>query len=44
MQTGTQTVPVSKKKLWAGRIISGLAVLFLQWRSVRIRVEPIAAE
>jgi uncharacterized membrane protein (UPF0182 family) len=30
----TQTVPVSKKKLWAGRIISGLAVLFLLFDSV----------
>jgi nitrate reductase gamma subunit len=29
MQLGTQTVPVSKKMLWTGRIISALPVLFL---------------
>jgi hypothetical protein len=29
MQSGTQTAPVSKKRLWAGPIISALAVLFL---------------
>ena len=29
MQSDTQTVPVSKKGLWAGRILSGLVVLFL---------------
>jgi hypothetical protein len=34
MQTGTQTVTVSKKKLWAGRIISGLVVLFLLFDGV----------
>src|SRR5215831_8898443 len=29
MQSDTQTVPVSKKRLWAGRIISALPALFL---------------
>jgi len=29
MQTDTQAASVSKKRLWAGRIISGLLVLFL---------------
>jgi len=34
MQSGTQTAPDSKKRLWAGRIVSGLAVLFLLFDSV----------
>ena len=29
MQSGTQTAAVSKKRLWAGRIMSGLPALFL---------------
>ncbi len=29
MQSATQTVPVSKKRLWAGRIMSALPALFL---------------
>ena len=29
MQRITQLVPVSKKRLWAGRIVSGLIVMFL---------------
>jgi DoxX-like protein len=29
MQSDTQTAPPSKKELWAGRILSGLVVLFL---------------
>src|SRR5262249_17457061 len=29
MQSATQTVPVSKKRLWAGRILSTLPALFL---------------
>jgi hypothetical protein len=29
MQSETQTTPVSKKALWAGRIISALPILFL---------------
>ena len=37
MQSVAQTAPVSRKKVWAGHIISGLAVLFLlmEW-SVQI--------
>jgi hypothetical protein len=34
MQSVTQTIPVSKKTLWAGRIISALAVLFLLFDGV----------
>jgi DoxX-like family len=43
MQTSTQTVPVSRRKLWAGRIISGLVVLFLLFDSVAklMRVAPV---
>ncbi len=29
MQSISQTAPVSKKRLWAGRIISALPALFL---------------
>jgi hypothetical protein len=29
MQTGTQTAAVSKKRVWAGRIMSGLPAVFL---------------
>ena len=29
MHTSSQTAPVSRKKLWAGRIVSALPVLFL---------------
>jgi DoxX-like protein len=29
MQSGTQTVPVSKKTLWVGRIVSALPVLLM---------------
>jgi hypothetical protein len=43
MQTNTQTVSPSKKKLWAGRIISGLAVAFLLFDGVAkmMRVAPV---
>jgi len=34
MQSTTQTAPVSKQMLWAGRIISALPVLFLLFDSV----------
>jgi|SRR5882724_51023 len=40
MQPATQAVPVSKGKLWAGRIISGLAVLFLSFDAVLKFVTP----
>lgn len=41
MQAATQTVLVSKPLLWAGRILSGLAVLFLIFDSV-IKVLQLA--
>ncbi len=31
---GTRTAPVPRKRLWAGRIITALPVLFLLWDSV----------
>jgi hypothetical protein len=34
------TSPGSKKRLWAGRIISGLAVAFLLWDSVMKLINP----
>jgi len=34
MRSATQTAPVSKKRLWAGRILSGVAVLFLLFDGV----------
>jgi hypothetical protein len=41
MQSATRTAAVSKKMLWAGRIISALAVLFLLFDSV-IKVMKLA--
>jgi hypothetical protein len=41
MQSTTQTAPVPKAKLWAGRIMSALAVLFLLFDSV-IKVMKLA--
>jgi hypothetical protein len=44
MQTGTQGV-VSKKAVWAGRVLSGLAVLFLIFdASVKVLKSPFAIE
>ena len=40
MQSDTQTAPVSKKSLWAGRIISALPVLFLLLDGVMKLVKP----
>jgi hypothetical protein len=40
MQSGTQTAAVSKKRLWAGRILSGLLSLFLLADSVAKLVKP----
>jgi DoxX-like family len=34
MQSGTQAGPVSKGRLWTGRIISGVVVLFLLFDSI----------
>ncbi len=40
MQPGTQAVPVSKKSVWGGRIISALAVLFLLFDGVIHVLKP----
>lgn len=40
MESGTQTAPVSKKMLWAGRIISALPALFLLMDGVMKLVKP----
>ena len=42
MQVGSQNAPVSKKRLWAGRIISGLAVLMLLFSGVMKLMRPVA--
>jgi len=41
--SNTQAAPASKKKLWAGRIISTLAVLFLLMDGVMKLVKPTPA-
>ena len=41
MQAGTETAPVSKRRLRAGEIVSGIAVLFLLFDSI-IKVMVIA--
>jgi hypothetical protein len=43
MQPGTQAVSISKGKLWAGRVMSGLVVLFLAFDSVFKFVKPAPA-
>src|SRR6267378_7433033 len=40
MQSDTQTAPTSKKGLWAGRILSGLVVLFLIPDSIIKFIKP----
>jgi DoxX-like family len=40
MQTSTQTAPVSKKRIWAGRVISTLPALFLLVDGVGKLVKP----
>jgi ABC-type transport system involved in cytochrome c biogenesis permease component len=40
MQSSTQTAPVSKKRRWAGRIVSGLPILFLLVDGVMKLVKP----
>jgi DoxX-like family len=40
MQSATQTSPVSKKRLWAGRIMSGLPVLLLLFSGVMKLTKP----
>jgi len=43
MQSGTQTAPVSKKMLWAGRIISALPVLLMIFGGVFGVLKPDVA-
>ena len=40
MQTDTQAAPVSKKALWAGRIVSALVVVLLLLDSIGKLVKP----
>jgi hypothetical protein len=40
MQSATQAAPVSKKMLWAGRVISALVALFLVFDSVIKFIKP----
>jgi len=40
MQSGTQTAPVSKKRLWAGRVISALPVLMLLFSGAMKLIKP----
>lgn len=42
MESHTQTAPVSKKILWAGRIVSALPVLMLLFSGVMKLVKPAA--
>ncbi len=42
MQSGTQTAPISKKTLWAGRIISALPALMLLFSGVMKLAKPAA--
>jgi len=45
MQSATQTAPVSKTMLWAGRIISVLVVLFLLFDAlIKVMSLPPAIE
>jgi hypothetical protein len=43
MQSDTQAAPVSKKSLWAGRIISALVVVFLLFDAVAklMKIAPV---
>ena|SRR5882672_7745943 len=41
MPSGNRAAPISRKRLWAGRIVSGLAVLFLLFDSL-IKVVKLA--
>lgn len=45
MQSGTQTATVSKRALWAGRIITGVTVAFLTFDSViKLLRLPVAVQ
>ena len=41
MHTSSQTAPVSRKKLWAGRIISALPILFLLIDGIMKLIKPL---
>src|SRR5260370_17667763 len=43
MQADTQSAPASKKKIWAGRILSALVVLFLLFDGIAklMKVTPV---
>ena len=41
MRSGTQAAPVSKKRFWAGGILSGLPVLFLLLDGVMKLLKPV---
>jgi uncharacterized membrane protein YphA (DoxX/SURF4 family) len=41
MQAHTQTVPVSQKMLWAGRILSALPVLMLLFSGIMKLMKPV---
>jgi hypothetical protein len=43
MPSDTQTAPVSRKSLWAGRIMSGLVIAFLAFDGVFKFVKPAPA-
>ncbi len=43
MQTGTQAAPISKKRLWAGRILSALPVLLMVLTGVFGVLKPAVA-
>jgi hypothetical protein len=42
MQSGAQTAPGSKRRLWAGRIISALPVLLLLFSGVLKLIKPVS--
>jgi hypothetical protein len=43
MQSATQMAPISTKRLWAGRVISGLVILFLLFDAIvkLMKVAPV---
>ena len=45
MQSNTQLTPPSKKRLWAGRVVSGLVVLFLLVDGImKVMKAPVAVQ
>ena len=43
MQSATQTASISRKRLWAGRVISGIVILFLLFDAISklMKVAPV---